>query len=408
MKILFKRSYLILVITSSLVLLSCEKKTEPVIYNHEYLHEYSLVSSTGMAEAKQKLLLASFLYPELASVAAEVSSGVEVYKVVYNTYFQTELVRASGLVCIPKEKATYPLMSFQNGTNTCHEKAPSENNSDTLFTLLSTMSATGYIITIPDYIGFGESDGYLHPYHHKASSNSAVIDLLKASEELLEILDYGVDASQDIYLLGYSQGGWATMAVLDELENGDYTYNVIAAACGAGAYNLTAMSEYVLGLEEYGNPFYLPYFIESRRQNGILSNALSDFFNEPYITAIPAWFDGSVCNSAMNDQFSQKLSDLVNANMLNNFSSNDMFAQLRSELSNNSVDGWNLSAKLRIYHSSGDKSVPAFLSEDIYNDFLAKGTAEVNIEFIEADILDHNQAVLPWGIDAISWINGLK
>lgn len=393
----------IVLVLMMLVLVSCEKKNDTPEINYDYLYDYELLLTSSKQQVLATLALASFKFPDLSEVIPEVESGVEVYKVVYNTQFQGEIILASGLVCVPKGKREYPLLSFQNGTNTCHIKAPSENATDTLFTLISGMAGTGFVVTIPDYIGFGESDNILHPYHHTSSNNSAVIDLLKASEELLVAINSEASLNSDIYLMGYSQGGWATMSVLNELENTSSAFTPLAAACGAGAYNLLEMSEHVLALEEYGNPFYLPYFIESRRQNSILDNPLEYFFKEPYVSTIPALFDGQLCNVEMNSQFPKELDLLVSDDMINAFTTDEKYTDLKEELKGNSVEAWNTSAQIRLYHSMADNSVPYTLSENIYNDFVSKGAAN-KVEYIEADILDHNDAILPWGIDAITWL----
>lgn len=409
MKSTLKYSVYLYTLIGLLFLVSCEKDKEEPILDPQYLHEYELLSTYTQQEILQKIVFAAFAFPDFDDVLNSITDGVDIYRVTYHTELNSESLLASGLVCIPKGNDTYPYLSFQNGTNTCHSNAPSNNPSDTLYTLISVMAGSGYIITIPDYIGFGESEDKLHPYHHKPSSNSSVIDLLNAADELLQTLGTASKASNDLMLLGYSQGGWATMAVLSELENNEiHGYSVKAAACGAGAYDLYSMSEHVLGLEEYGNPFYLPYFIESRIQNSLLENPLTDYFNEPYATTIPGLFDGSLCNTEMNDQFPKEMALLMKADMLTDFATASKFESLRDELVSNSVEAWNLNAKLRMYHSKGDNSVPSFLSRNLYDDFISMGVSTNKIEFIEIDFLDHNDAVLPWGMDAISWLNTVK
>lgn len=394
-----------LLLITAIVISSCEKDEAIKDYNNEYLKEYELVDSYTQEQVLQKLVFVAFAFPEFGDVLASISDGVDIYKVTYNTSLQEEAIVASGLVCIPKGDKAYPFLSFQNGTNTCHSNAPSVRNTDTLFSMISVMAGAGFIITIPDYIGFGESEQVLHPFHHKASSDASIINLLKAADELLVNLGTASKASEDLMLIGYSQGGWATMSVLKELEtNSANTFNVKAAACGAGAYNLRSMSEHVLSLEEYGNPFYLPYFIEPRRQLGILTNPLSDYFKAPYADIIPGVFDGTYCNTQANTEFTNTISELMSTDMINNFDESTKLADLRDELDKNSITAWNVKADLRMYHSSGDKSVPSFLSKNLYDDFIELGVSSEQVELEIVEFLDHNDAILPWGIDAITWL----
>jgi dienelactone hydrolase len=85
------------------------------------------------------------------------------------------------------------------------------------------MASNGYIVCIPDYTGFGASEDIMHPYYHKASSNSAVIDMLHALGEMARKTDILPSQSGHYYLMGYSQGGWATLAAMEEIEKDDST-----------------------------------------------------------------------------------------------------------------------------------------------------------------------------------------
>ena len=317
-----------------------------------------------------------------------------------------ENIIASGLVCIPQSEGTFPFASFQNGTNTCNSNAPSQNPSDQFYSLISVMAGSGYILTIPDYIGFGESEYILHPYHHKQSSNASVIDLVLAAKELVNSSVSEANNNNDIYLLGYSQGGWATLSILRELElNSNYAFNTIAAACGAGAYNLMEMSRHVLALDVYSNPFYLPYFIESRRQNEILATPLSSFFKQPYADNIPELFDGNFCISEINKNFPQQIDSLFTSEFIASFESGLEYSALREELTSNSVDIWNLQANIHFFHSKGDNSVPYKLSQNMFNSFKEEGVPNSQLSLTLIDSLDHNEAIIPWGIDALIWLN---
>jgi hypothetical protein len=89
----------------------------------------------------------------------------------------------------------------------------------------------------------------LHPYYHRESTDNAITDLIRAFNELSESGDIQATANDSLFLMGYSQGGGATLSALDDIENGDpLDMEVIAASCGAGAYNLLEFSSYVLGL----------------------------------------------------------------------------------------------------------------------------------------------------------------
>lgn len=403
------RKVIIAILGIGLFLTAC-KKDEPPVVEYDYLIEYELVKSYTPQEVELTMLFGKLLYPEIESLIPGAVDGVRLYKLKYFTMLDGEKITASGLVSIPMSSGDYPILSFQNGTNTCHSNAPSVNSSNELYSLIGIMASHGYIVSIPDYIGFGESDNYLHPYHHAASSNSSIIDLLRATNEFTG-QSSGTEFNNEVYLLGYSQGGWATLNAARKLEElSDNEFVPMAAACGAGAYDLMEMSKWILDQVIYTNPFYLPYFIESHIQNGFMTEDLGTYFKEPYATDIPSLFDGSRCNTEMNEEFTDSIHLLLQQDLIANFESGTAYASLRDELTTNSVVAWNTDLPLRFYHSEGDSSVPSFLSERIYNDFIAKGVNQnlLELEIIENDTVDHNDAIVPWGVDALLWINELK
>jgi len=342
-------------------------------------------------------------YPDIASLADNISYDVRIYSISYKTTFLGEEIIASGLVSIPDTEGSFPIISFQNGTNTCHSNAPSVNHNNVLYSLLTINSGNGFIIALPDYIGFGESEEYLHPYFHTESSNQAVRDMILAVEELTDYFE-GLNVSKELYLMGYSQGGWATLSVLKDIEQyplEDYT--LVLASCGAGAYDLIDYTHYTFTLETYPNPFYLPYFIESRRQNGIIDDPLSLFFKEPYASMVPGLFDGSLCNSELNSYLTTDISDLLTDHFLSDFDTSDDFIPLRNELLASSVTPWKLNTPLMITHSNGDQSVPIQQSLDLYDNLIAAGTLENDLSFNEIYDIDHNDAIIPWGISTLVW-----
>ncbi|MBN1184785.1 MAG: alpha/beta hydrolase [Bacteroidales bacterium] len=408
--VLFRKlSSIFFIIVSVTILISCEKEQDPL--NTTYLQDYKWINSYSSDQVKTNLNLASLFYPEFDSLSSISEYGVDIYKITYKTHLLETELNASGLVIFPQSDEVFPLVSFQNGTNTCHYYAPSENANDRFYSLISMLSGSGYILTIPDYIGFGDSDNYLHPYMHRESSNDAIIDLLKAVKEFIEVKNIPSKHNGELYLMGYSQGGWATMSVLNELE----TFPVPglepkAVMCGAGAYNLIEMAKYIFALDEYPNPFFLPYFVESRSELGLISDDLDLYFLEPYASKIPDLFNGDKCNSEMNAEFTKVVPDLLTPQLISGFEDDEEFLPLREQLRQNSIPAWNSAAKIRMYHSTGDQTIPFSQSYDFYEKLLQARISKENIhlELVNNDTLDHGDAIIPWGIDAINYLQSLQ
>jgi len=397
-----------LFVTLLILVSSCRKEEyEPIQGN--YLVSYRLNHSFTLETVQSILSLAAFEYPEAITLVENADYGVRIYIISYQTYYLDSLINASGLVCMPDADEEFPVISFQNGTNTDDDNAPTKNPFNESYILLEMMASNGYIVLIPDYIGFGASEDLIHPYYHRSSTNNAVIDMIHAFNEMKLRDDILATSTAATYLMGYSQGGWATLSALDEIENGTGTeIDVAAASCGAGAYDLTAMSNYILNLETFPGPHYLPYFIYSQQELGLIQEPLSTFFKSPYAERIPQLFDGTNSNNEVNAQLTNTIGDLLTDNLINNFQTSQDYEGLRLRLEENSIDAWNTNAELHLYHGTDDLNVPAEQSSLIYNAFINAGADPDKVLLFELTGKDHEGGVLPWGISTINWFNTLE
>ena len=393
--------------TILLLVFACHKEQEEHLTN-EYLEYFSLSKIYTLSTIESVLTFQSEEYPDLAGIIENAKYGVQVYKISYKTHYQDSLIIASGLVCLPMSEDKFPVISFQNGTNTDHDNAPSVNPENVGYMMLEFMASNGYIVLMTDYIGFGSSADILHPYYNRVSTNNAVIDLIHAFNELNQLNEIPAAGNDTVYLMGYSQGGWATMSALDEIENNVSGIEIAAASCGAGAYDLMTMSDYVLSLETFPGPLYLPYFIYSQQVYGNITDPLSKFFREPYAGRIPELFNGSYGNDEVNAQLTNSIPDLLTGDMIENFASGSEFSTLRDVLHENSLSGWNTSVKVNIYHGTMDEHVPPEQSAALYDDFISSGADPDLVHYFELNGLTHGTGLLPWGISTINWFNSLE
>ncbi len=399
--------YLFIVVIISAVFSSCEREKDDQHY--DYLVSSQKVKTINVEQVRSVFNFISSVYPEVQDFIDSAVYNVHVYKVVYKTIFKDSELNASGIICLPDTSGYFPLLSFQNGTNTLHSNAPSVNLMNTTFTALQSMSSLGYIILMADYLGFGESTQILHPYFHRESNDAAVADLIHASEEFfihekVKALDNG-----SLFLMGYSQGGWATLSALYALENDQLlTKDILAASCGAGAYDMTEVAKYILQLDEYPAPYYLPYFVESHIRNGFLDEELQKYFNEPYASLIPGLFDGSKSGGAINAELTDSVQLLITPGLSQNFETGEAFISLRNELSVNSVEAWPSETKLMFFHGEEDLDVPSFESYHIFEAFVQQGLDPSRIQLITIDSLNHDTGVIPWIISTITSFNELR
>ena len=409
-KYTFPRYFLIIILIAGLSLSQgCKKDSPPQEPSNEVLVSYQKILTHSVETIKQQIGTWQNMYPEAALIADNTSSAVDVYKITYKSTYKGASVLASGLVCLPQSQGTYPILSFQNGTNTLKSGCPTENPTEYYFSLMEYMAGNGYIITLPDYIGFGASAQYLHPYYDAETTDRAVIDMIRACHELLGEKNIQAKFSGEHFLMGYSQGGWATLSGLKNIETNYKTViPVTATSCGAGAYDMLAMSTYVLQQEVFPGPLYLPYFIYSQQVFGSHNDPLSKYFNEPYASRIPELFNGSYSNLEVDAQLNDTLALLLKSNMISDFSNGADFEQLRSLLVKNSVTAWLPESKINFYHGSADLNVPPIQSQLIYNSFQNLGAGQDKVQFISLPGTNHEYSLLPWGLKTITWFNELK
>jgi pimeloyl-ACP methyl ester carboxylesterase len=398
----------ILMLVIILLVNGCNKETTNPT-NNQYLVDFNEENLFLLQSIEAMLSPLEPLYPQAAGIKENAAYSVQVFSINYKTHYKGEEITASGLVCLPLADEQFPLISFQNGTNTYHGNAPTANPLNFNYLLLEAMASNGYIILIPDYIGFGASSDQVHPYYQKETTNSTVIDMMHACSELVQDKEVLAKMAGRNYLMGYSQGGWATLSVLEELEKGDHSdIQVTAASCGAGAYDLMAMSNYVLALDTFPGPVYLPYFVYSEQIYGALTDGLDKYFNEPYAERIPGLFDGTHTNGEVNENLNDTISRLLTSDMIQNFASGTEYQDLRNVLTENSVLSWPVEAQVRFYHGTIDINVPPIQSQMIYDRFIASGADPSRVSLLPLEGMTHETGVISWGINSINWFNELE
>jgi len=160
-------------------------------------------------------------------------NAVRLYRVTYASVIPemgNKPTVATGLLAIPDTKDTsFPMFSYQHGTVYGKQEVPSfpEQSAETQLAL-AQFAGQGYIVIGADYFGMGlskEPEGYMV----KASHQQATYDMLIASRAVLDHLKL---AAPKLFIGGWSQGGFVTMAFLEKLESAGVA---VAAAATASA-----------------------------------------------------------------------------------------------------------------------------------------------------------------------------
>ena len=342
-----------------------------------------------------------------AGLGVDAERNVDVYKIVYQTVDWTgSLRRASGALYLPEGRSSggFPLLSIQHGTIARAADAPSIAHFSSLEGQFATAAASiGYVVCMPDYLGLGESTDVFHPYLH-TNSAEAVIDMIRASRTYCS--SNGIILNCQIFLAGYSEGGYVTMATHRALETRfSDEFTVTAAAPMAGPYDLLLTAMNILSKDSYPSPSLIAYLAEAYR-SVYRRDEWINIFQSPYIERIPDLFDGRFSPSDIDGQLTNMIDELLNPNFLSAFRG-DGEQELKGAFTENSLinDSWIPRAPIRVYHGDADMIVP-YANATAAEKRLAERGA--NVDLIRIPGGNHSTSVLPSARGTVEWFNSLK
>ena len=386
----------ILLITSFLIF-SCN--------NNEEITRVHLDTFTKLFSIDKETILSIVGESEFDNLVNYLEYDISVYTITYNTLYNGEQIKASGLVAFPDTDKGMPILNFNHGTTSLHSDAPTEDLFQ--YSFFSNAASAGYIFVIPDYLGFGVSDNIVHPYYRSEITGQTVVDMIRATKELAR--EEGYNFNGDVFLSGYSEGGFATMSAHYNLENNNYSgINLVASAPAAGGYDIIGMLDYFLSKETYHVPYYIAYVAMGYKTSYDWDLPLSAMFNEPYASIIPDYFNGKYSGYEINSVLTDDLSLLLTSNFRNNIYSDSDLKVIVDAFEENSLDNWVPKTKMLMYHGTSDITVPYQNSVDTYNNFISNGASQSVIEFIPLNGKTHSSGSLPYIIDLFDKFNSLK
>ena len=342
---------------------------------------------------------------EFENLEGYLKHDISLYTITYNTTYNGKKIKASGLVAFPDTDNGMPILNFNHGTTSLHADAPTEDLIQ--YSFFANAASAGYIFVIPDYLGFGISDDIVHPYYRSDITGQTVVDMIRATKELAEIEGYNFNG--DIFLSGYSEGGFATMSAHYNLENNNYSgLNLVASAPASGGYDISGMLDYFLSKDTYHVPYYIAYVAIGYKTSYDWSLPLSSIFNEPYASIIPEYFNGKYSGYEINSVLSDDISELLTSNFINNIYSDLELKIIVDAFEENSLDQWVPKNKMIMYHGTDDITVPYQNSIDTYSNFISLGADKNTVEFIDLNGENHSSGSLPYIIDLFDKFEKLK
>lgn len=370
----------------------------PPALNRGTVETLTLIRHFTVAELNA--IIADYGVPGIQPVA------VSAWRVLYSTVDpHGNPIRASALVVAPSAGTTpVPLVSYQHGTVTERDDVPSRLNGEADLGLV--LASARYLVVMPDLLGLGDSPGF-HPYHHADSTATAVVDALRATRSSLAELS--VAWNNQLFLLGYSQGGHATLAAQRTLESEHADeFTLTASAPMAGAYDLsgTTLNDF-LSTRQPPNPYYYPYILSMLVEVYGVAGSLGDLLQAPYDTTIPPLLNGEHSGGVINAALPPHPLDALKPELVEALR-NEPNHPLRLALQDNDLHtGWVPQTPTRLYHCAGDRDVLPANTDVALASFTAAGATQVTK--VDPFFLANHSTCAPLALlQAKVWFDGLR
>lgn len=240
--------------------------------------------------------------PDFSQVAATPKCGVRVEYMQYDTVdVKGNKTDATGAVFIPTGtdascSGNRPIVLNAHGTATTKaynfaEVGNANNEAGPAATLLAALFAgQGYVVVSPNYAGYDKSSLAYHPYLNAQQQSHEMADALKAGREVVRRTGSATNVADNgkLFITGYSQGGYVTMATTRYLET--LKEPVTAALPISGPYAMEAFGDVVFGGKVMlGATFFAPLMARNyQEQYGNIYAKPSDMFAPANADEIPS------------------------------------------------------------------------------------------------------------------------
>jgi hypothetical protein len=378
---------------------SCHKESPDTVPSGNTL----FVSATPVVSYPKEVLQGFAIKAGYGVFAPFAKYDVDFYKLIYKTTLKGKQIQASGLLAIPKNTTTTPsLLSAQHGAMFRYADAPS--NFPLTFSGFELFASAGFVTVLPDFIGYGVSQNITHPYYDQQSSGLSVVDMIKASKYFLQTQNTSI--SNRLFLLGYSEGGYVTMAAQKEIETTPaHKLNVTAAAEGAGGYDLNLILNKIADTSYYAAPSFLTLFIKGYNDTYNWNRPYNSFFQQPYASQIPALLDGTKGREEIDAVLPKVPAQLFTPEFYMGLKDPNKELTLKTQVAANSFLTWAPKSPTRLYHGTADEAVFFESSVATYARFRALGAPSV--EFFPIPFGTHGTSIIPMMSNALPWFQSL-
>ena len=322
--------------------------------------------------------------------------GYKAFKIPYTTTDdEGNEVKVSGLFVIPTglpdivtTALGLSMVADDHGTIFANAEAPtviakSSGAPDGSAILLTSLG--GFATLQPDYIGFGDSNEHYHPFVLKDSLANATVDFIKQVK--IFATDNDIKLNNQLFLTGYSEGGYASMATLKKIEEEQLTdLSVTMAAPMAGPYALKLMADGVLSQPTIAVPSFMANlgYAYAKANN----QEVNVVINETYASKLPTLFNGDLDRTKIDPALTTETTGenglFVQSFVSKYFAEDDHW--FKEAVTKNNLHDWAPTTPLRLVHCEGDDVIPYAISALTEGTMQAMGAADVQLVPVEATL----------------------
>lgn len=280
----------------------------------------------------------------------------------------------SGKIILPRKGQIKQIIVVSHYTVGAYYEVPSET-----FPIEALYAGRGYAVVAADYLGFGVTRHRIHPYLHAESTAASVVDLLLAAQGYLDFIGRSPE-DERVILMGYSQGGAATLAALRMLER-DYAdrVQIEQVYCGAGPYDLCATYDIAIEKNTTPIPYAIPMIVQGLNVGEHIGLRMQDFLQPRILENFDKWVNSKEYNLGEINRFmgTHSIDEIMTPAARDR--SHPETKKLYEALQRNSLLDFTPRAPLYLFHSTTDSTVPYVNSLHAVQAF--KGKSNLRTDF---------------------------
>ena len=286
---------------------------------------------------------------------SKMTTAIELSGIYPSIDLEGEPIMLSGKVILPAKGPIKRYILVSHYTIASNAEAPSN-----IFSLEGLLVKLGYALIIPDYLGYGVTADHIHPYLVMDITARNVLDMYLAVVPFMEAAGCTPE-HDDIYLMGYSQGGATTMAVQHLIEHhDDEDIKIRRVFAGGGPYDVKATYDRFVETNYASYPCAVPIMLQGMVIGNKLDVDMSELM-QPYIYEhLDEWVNSKrLTTGQINDLLGTNItSELLTAKGMDRTSQE--VSELYKAMVNNSIltYSWTPKAPVFMMHSIDDDVVP--------------------------------------------------